>query len=277
MQLTAPAKINLTLEVRGKREDGFHEIETLMVPVSLADTLEIERGGAGIEFTCSDTSLPVDDSNLVVRAAKLFFDRQKIQAQVKIHLQKAIPHGAGLGGGSSDAASTLIALNQIFETNLETETLSAMSAEIGSDIPFFVFQSAAICRGRGEIVSPVEFKPSLPLLLMKPNFGVPTPWAYKQWRDSKELPDIPYAAQEFPWGKLLNDLERPVFEKYLFLAVLKRWLLAQPEVAGALMSGSGSTTLAVLHDPAMADPLSHRVLEKFGELWIHGCHTIQTA
>ena len=273
MQLTAPAKINLTLEVRGKREDGFHEIETLMVPVSLADTLDVERGGEGIEFSCSDTSLPVDDSNLVVRAAKLFFERQKISAAVKIHLQKAVPHGAGLGGGSSDAASTLIALDQIFETHLDTQTLSAMSAEIGSDIPFFVFRSAAICRGRGEIVVPVEFNQTLPLLLMKPSFGVPTPWAYKQWRDSKELPDIPYAAQEFPWGKLVNDLERPVFEKYLFLAVLKRWLLAQPEVAGALMSGSGSTSLAVLRDGAMAASLGERVREKFGELWTHACHT----
>jgi len=274
MKLQAPAKINLSLEVRGKREDGFHEIESLMVPVSLADTLSIETGGSGIEFTCSDTSLPADDTNLVVRAAKLFFQRQQIDAGVKIELDKRIPHGAGLGGGSSDAATTLIALDRIFETKLDTQTLSEMAAELGSDIPFFVYQSAAVCRGRGEIVTPVNFPNRLPLLLLKPAFGVPTPWAYKQWRDSRELPGISYAAQEFPWGRLVNDLERPVFEKYLFLAVLKRWLLAQPEVAGALMSGSGSTTFALLSEGAESGTLAQRVRERFGDLWMCACKTI---
>ena len=273
MKLTAPAKINLSLEVRGKRGDGFHEIESLLVPVSLSDTLDIEPGGEGISFTCSDTSLPVDDTNLVVRAAKLFFERQKTRAAVRIHLEKKVPHGAGLGGGSSDAAATLIALDAIFETKLGVESLSNMASEIGSDIPFFIHQSAAVCRGRGEIVTPVEFPHRLPLLLLKPSFGVPTPWAYKMWRDSRELPGISYAAQEFSWGRLLNDLERPVFEKYLFLAVLKRWLLGQPEAAGALMSGSGSTTLAVLRDGADAGELARRARERFGDLWTCACHT----
>ncbi|MEI8340774.1 MAG: 4-(cytidine 5'-diphospho)-2-C-methyl-D-erythritol kinase, partial [Verrucomicrobiota bacterium] len=151
---------------------------------------------------------------------------------------------------------------------------SEMAAEIGSDIPFFLYQSAAVCRGRGEIVTPVEFPHRLPLLLLKPAFGVPTPWAYKQWRDSRELPGISYAAQEFEWGKLVNDLERPVFEKYMFLAVMKRWLLEQPEVAGALMSGSGSTTLAVLRDGAHADALEEKAREQFGrEIWICACCT----
>jgi len=275
VQLSAPAKINLTLEVRGKRPDGFHEIETLMAPVSLADKLTIEpAGAAGVNFTCDDSSLPVGDDNLVVRAAKIFFERTKIDAGVTIHLEKHVPHGAGLGGGSSDAATTLTGLNTLFDAKLETATLSAIAAELGSDIPFFVYRSAAICRGRGEHVEPVELKEKLPLLLIKPAFGVPTPWAYKHWRDSQELPGIPYAPQLFPWGKLVNDLERPVFEKYIFLATLKRWLFAQPEVAGALMSGSGSTTLAVLRDESLGAPLIQRVLAEFGsELWTCACTT----
>jgi len=273
MKFTAPAKINLSLEVRGKRGDGFHEIESLMVPVSLADTLDIESGGEGIEFTCSDASLPLDGTNLVVRAAKLFFERQKIPASVRIHLEKMIPHGAGLGGGSSDAATTLIAHDRIFKTKLDTAVLSEMAAELGSDVPFFVYQSAAVCRGRGEIVTPVEFPHRLPLLLIKPSFGVPTPWAYKRWGESRELPGVSYAVQDFSWGRLVNDLERPVFEKYIFLAVLKRWLLAQPEVAGALMSGSGSTTLAVLRDGMEAGDLTRRVQAQFGDLWVCACNT----
>jgi 4-diphosphocytidyl-2-C-methyl-D-erythritol kinase len=272
MKLDAPAKINLSLEVRGKRPDGFHEIESLMVPVSLADTLEIERNNTGIEFTCSDPSLPVDGTNLVMRAAKLFLERCRVEGGVKIHLEKKIPHGAGLGGGSSDAASTLIALNRIFETGLDVKTLAGFAAELGSDIPFFVYESAAVCRGRGEIVEPVDFAHRLPLLLIKPPFGVPTPWAYKQWGNSRELPGISYAAQSFSWGKLVNDLERPVFEKYLFLAMLKRWLLEQPEVAGAVMSGSGSTMIAILHDESQAGVFAQRACGQFGDLWTCACN-----
>jgi 4-diphosphocytidyl-2-C-methyl-D-erythritol kinase len=276
VQLSAPAKTNLSLEVRGKRADGFHEIETLMVPISLADTVTIDRtDGEGVIFTCSDASLPAGDDNLVVRAAKIFFERAKIPAGARIHLEKRVPHGAGLGGGSSDAATTLIGLNELFSAGFKTPDLSAMAAELGSDIPFFVYRSAAVCRGRGEIVEPVEFDRPLPLLLIKPPFGVPTPWAYKLWRDSKELPDVPYGPQVFPWGRMVNDLERPVFEKYVFLAVLKRWLLAQPEVAGAMMSGSGSTTLAVLKDASMAEALQGKITAEYGDgLWMYACSVV---
>ena len=276
MQLSAPAKINLSLEVSGKRPDGFHEIETLMAPISLADTLSIDRtDAAGVVFTCSDSTLPAGDDNLVVRAASLFFERAKIAPGVRIHLEKRVPHGAGLGGGSSDAATTLTGLNALFGAGFDTAALSAMAAELGSDIPFFVYRSAAVCRGRGELVEPVEFDHPLPLLLIKPPFGVPTPWAYKHWKDSKELPGIPYRPQYFPWGRIVNDLERPVFEKYIFLALLKRWLLAQPEVAGALMSGSGSTMLALLRNAALAAVLRDKALTAFGDgLWMCACSVV---
>ena len=282
MKLLAPAKINLSLLVRGKRADGFHEIESLMTPISLADELEIavsER--AGVEFSCSDATLPVGGDNLVVRAAELFLresgiaNRKKIG--VRIHLEKRIPHGAGLGGGSSDAASTLLGLNALFSANYERSRLAEWAAQLGSDVPFFIAESAAICRGRGEIVEPMavsEKIPKLPLLLLKPSFGVPTPWAYSRWKDSREIPGVPYAAQKFSWGELVNDLERPVFEKYIFLAAVKRWLLAQPEVAGALMSGSGSTSLAVLREAANGELLAERAREEFGsDLWTCVCET----
>jgi len=150
-----------------------------------------------------------------------------------------------------------------------------MAADLGSDIPFFIYQSAALIRGRGERVEPVDFPHALPLLLIKPPFGVPTPWAYKHWRDSQEIPGVRYDAQEFPWGPLVNDLERPVFEKYIFLADLKTWLLDQPEVAGALMSGSGSTVFALLKSPATAEVLGARVVAEFGpDLWLSLCETV---
>ena len=266
----APAKINLSLIVRGRREDGFHEIETRMVPISICDRLDIERGttGGGLTFTCDDPTVPRDDTNLVVRAARLFCDAAGAAPDLRIALYKVIPHGAGLGGGSSDAATTFLALNTLFGNVLPLEGLAALAAEIGSDVPFFIYQGAAVCRGRGELVVPEPFPHRLPLLLIKPPFGVPTPWAFKQWRDSQEIPGVSYAAQAFPWGELRNDLERPVFEKYIFLAMLKAWLLAQPETAGALMSGSGATVFAVLRSGSAGPALRTRILSEFGpNLW----------
>jgi 4-diphosphocytidyl-2-C-methyl-D-erythritol kinase len=197
------------------------------------------------------------------------------EPHLRIHLQKKIPHGAGLGGGSSDAATTLLALNALFQTPLPRMELAELAAQLGSDVPVFIHERAAICRGRGEQVEPLAFPYRIPLLLVKPPFPVPTPWAYRQWLDAREIPGVSYTAQAFPWGELRNDLERPVFEKYLFLAVLKRWLLAQEEVAGALMSGSGSTVFAVLRDRVAAAPLAERAVGEFGHsLWLQPAETL---
>src|SRR4051812_18158543 len=200
MQLRAPAKINLSFEIRGRRPDGFHEIETLMVPVSLFDRISLEKitdPAPSIQFSCNDNSIPAGDDNLVVRAAKLFRTATGIAAGIEIRLDKVIPHGAGLGGGSSDAASTLMGLNELFGGVLKKEDLTRLAADLGSDVPFFLAQSAAMCRGRGEIVEPVPMAKRLKLLLFKPDFGVPTPWAYGRWKDAEEIHGIDYAAQMF--------------------------------------------------------------------------------
>jgi 4-diphosphocytidyl-2-C-methyl-D-erythritol kinase len=277
MQVRAPAKINLCLKILGRRSDGFHEIETVIAPVSLFDEITIERrdGRRGIEFHCDNLSVPKGDDNLVVRAAKLFFENTKVKGGVSFRLEKKIPHAAGLGGGSSDAASALLALNELFGTNLPREALAEMAEEIGSDVPFFIFQSAAICKGRGELVSPTRLRKRFPVLLLKPEFCVPTPWAYSRWRDSREIPGVSYAAQEFAGQPFANDLERPVFEKFVFLARMKMWLLRQPEVGTALMSGSGSTVFAVLREYSDANPLAKRAKSEIDPgLWTGACETI---
>ena len=276
MQVIAPAKINLSLRVLGRRSDGFHEIETFMSPISLCDEIKIDRrsGKQEIAFRCDDPLLPKGEDNIVVRAANVFFEETKVSTGVSIALKKRIPHGAGLGGGSSDAASTLLALNELFETNLPREALAKMAGMIGSDVPFFIFQSAAVCKGRGELVSPTKLREQLSLLLLKPEFGVPTQWAYSRWRDSREIPGVSYRAQQFTRQSFVNDLERPVFEKFVFLAQLKMWLLKQPEVGVALMSGSGSTVLAVLRSNADADLLAKRAKSELDpELWTCACET----
>jgi 4-diphosphocytidyl-2-C-methyl-D-erythritol kinase len=278
MQVLAPAKINLSLKILGRRSDGFHEIETVIAPISLYDEIKVEKrsGKTGIVFRCDVPSVPQGDDNLVVRAAKAFVAKAKIDAAISIELQKKIPHGAGLGGGSSDAASTLLALNQLFETNLPREALSKMAETIGSDIPFFIFQSAAVCKGRGELVTALKLRQSLSLLLLKPGFAVSTSWAYHHWRGSREIPSVSYAAQEFGGQTFINDLERPVFEKFVFLAQLKMWLFKQPEVGAALMSGSGSATFAVLREDTEADHIAERAKAELDpELWTCACETIE--
>jgi 4-diphosphocytidyl-2-C-methyl-D-erythritol kinase len=277
MQVFAPAKINLALNVLGRREDGFHEIDTLITPISLCDEIRIEWGAGdkGIAFRCNDSSVPQGDDNLAVRAAKIFFTAIGIEPRISISLKKKIPHGAGLGGGSSDAASVLLALNALFETKLPREALTEMAKPIGSDVPFFISQSAALCKGRGEIVTPVELKDRLHVLLLKPGFGVSTPEAYSHWQRSQEIPGVHYKEQEFADLTFVNDLERPVFEKFVFLAQLKMWLLNQSEVGTALMSGSGSTLFAVMRENADADSLVKRAKTALDpELWTCTCQTL---
>jgi 4-diphosphocytidyl-2-C-methyl-D-erythritol kinase len=246
-----------------------------MAPISLTDTLRFEKQGRWIDFQCDDPSVPQNDENLVVQAAKKFFESTKTKGGVAIHLAKKIPHGAGLGGGSSDAASALIALNELFGTGLPRAALAGMGAAIGSDVPFFIFESAAMCRGRGELISPEPMKEQLLLLLVKPEFGVSTPWAYSKWQESREIPEVQYASQKFAGYTFGNDLERPVLQKFVFLATIKMWLLKQPEVGAALMSGSGSTVFAVLKKSADANGLTERARKELDpKLWVHACSTL---
>jgi 4-diphosphocytidyl-2-C-methyl-D-erythritol kinase len=270
MQVSAPAKINLFLKVLRRRPDGFHEIETFISPISLCDQIKIDKSkrGEGISFRCDDPSVPRGGENLAVRAANAFFAATQTNPAVSIVLKKKIPLGAGLGGGSSDAAAVLLALNQLFATKLSREKLAELGSTIGSDVPFFIFESAAVCTGRGEIVTPRKLKQQLPILLLKPGFQVLSAWAYSHWRNSKEIPGVSYHAQQVSGETFVNELERPVFEKFVFLARIKMWLSEQKEVAAALVSGSGSTVFAVLRQNADVDRVSKRAKAQLDpELW----------
>ncbi len=268
LQLQAPAKTNLTLRVIRKRADGFHDIESIMVKLpGLHDTLTFEPADA-FSFTCSDPSVPSDDSNLVVKAAHAYQDKLSSPLKFSIALTKRVPHGAGLGGGSSDAATTLLGLNQLHDTALSQEDLHEIASSLGSDIPFFLIEGAAKATGRGEIIETIDSPPSLPLLLLKPSFSVATPDAYKRWADSKPIPGIHYDAQPVGGIELINDLERPVFEKHRFLAELKQWLLDRPETSAAMLSGSGASVFAVLKDSADAEKLADSAREELDPtLW----------
>ena len=270
----APAKINLSLRVLAKRADGFHEIESLMVPLSsamLGDVLHFDKADS-YSLHCDEPGVPLDDTNLITMAVREFERVSGKPCHWKITLEKNIPHGAGLGGGSSDAATTLLALNDLECGGFSDDQLADMGACFGSDVPFFIYQQACMVKGRGELVEPVH-RPEISgqrVLLLKPSFGVSTPDAYQHCLDAKAVPGVDYAPQEMPWGEIINELEKPVFYKHRFLAEMKLWLLDQVEIDAAMMSGSGSTMMAFISDADAADDLLARARRELDPtLW--GC------
>jgi 4-diphosphocytidyl-2-C-methyl-D-erythritol kinase len=222
MKLRAPAKVNLQLRILGRRADGFHDIETIVVPVSLSDEITVETfEGDAVTISCDDSGVPVDRKNLAAAAAHEFQEETGLLFAARIDIRKSVPIGAGLGGGSSDAAAVLLALDELLGTQLGVGGLERVAARLGSDVPFFVRRRPAICRGRGELIEPFDIPESLKILLIKPPFGVETAWAYKAWEASRSLTEGREAAQDLGWIKIFNSLERPVFEKFLVLPVMK--------------------------------------------------------
>jgi 4-diphosphocytidyl-2-C-methyl-D-erythritol kinase len=270
MKILSPAKINLTLEILGKRADGFHELNTWMLPVGLYDTLEIEPASRP-SFISNASELKADSSNLVVRAAQLFNETISIQAPYQIRLGKNIPIGAGLGGGSSNAAATLRLLNELHSGPLKIVQLEALAARLGSDVAFFVSGQSAWCKGRGEMMEPRPFPRDHWISLFKPGFGVSTAGAYGAYA---ALPPDRKRGQEedTAWGKLRNDLEPAVFPKYLLLPLIRDWLKKQSETLFALMSGSGSTLFAIVRNQTDGETLRTRFRTEFGaRVWSVVC------
>lgn len=277
MQVRAHAKINLNLRVLGRDDaTGYHDIETWMAPVSLADELRaVLDDGPGIRLTCSDPQLDAGTGNLAWRAAEIFLRETGISSGVALELHKHIPHGAGLGGGSSDAAAVLNALNGQTGCPLDENKLALLAARLGSDVPFFIRTQAALARGRGEKLQAQPLPKPLDLLLIKPPFGVETSWAYGAWDAGRRCPAVWTSPQLFDGMEIFNDLESPVFDKFLVLADLKLWLLEHSLVAAAAMSGSGSCLFAILRDARGADDLADTVRQEFGEtFWTASVRTL---
>ncbi len=275
--IQAPAKTNLSLRVQERRADGYHAIETRMCRLSIHDRLSFRhrKNGSGAKLYCDDPKLPTGERNLAMQAVRAMERHCHRGFDVAIDLRKNIPSGAGLGGGSSDAAAVLKGLNHLHDLRLVPEQLAEIGAGIGSDVPFFCYDSSAVCTGRGEVVEPIPFEWKLPILIVQPPFEVAAAMAYQKWQDSRELPGVCYVPQLGLWGELVNDLERPVFEKHLLLARLKNWLLDQGGVHAALLSGSGSCMIAVLTRNDGGDRLAGRVRESFGKTFkTHVCHTL---
>jgi len=272
-------KVNLILNILGKRADGFHELETVMHPVNLFDEMQFERVASSLQLTCSNPTLPTDAGNLVHRAATLFFQKAEIRDGVRIHLEKKIPLAAGLGGGSGNAATTLLGLNELFGKPLPPQALEDLAASLGSDIPFFLQSKPALGTGRGEKIESLnDFRAmaGAAFVLVHPGFGISTPWAYQNLarfpgalngtpgRARKlisllQTADLRTAGREF-----YNSLEAPALDKYPLLTLFQDFFRENGALA-TLMSGSGSTTFALAENPSAAGQLAEKFKAKFGE------------
>ena len=255
--VTAPAKINFRLDVLKKRADGYHELRMIMQRIDLCDEIDIHvTPGNGINLSCEGSPfIPSDSSNIVWRAADALLKESRMDAAVKIHLRKRIPVAAGLGGGSSDAASVLLGLNRLLGTQLPDEQLRRIALTLGADVPFFISGEPAFAEGVGEILTPLEAVPKLWLLLVNPGIHIPTPWAYKNLNLTSEkvavkLPFL-YKSAADVCAILANDLEPVAISRYPVIDDVKGMLVANGAL-GALMSGSGSSVFGVFEDEAAA-------------------------
>lgn len=278
IELFSHAKINLRLDIVRKRKDGYHDIRTLLQKVSLKDELCITTASNHIKVECDNHQVPANEGNLAYTAAQAILNQHGIKDGVSISIKKNIPIAAGLGGGSSNAASTLLGINQLFGLGVSTRDLMRIGRDIGADVPFFIFGETALATGIGDRLEKIEITPKLWLLLITPGIQISTAWAYSKARMeltsnliNTNIPNCINHLTEII-SLLSNDLEKAVIPRYPIVKSIKEELLDKG-AKGSLMSGSGSTVYGMF-------PNEDEAKEAYGQLtnhsnWqIHLCHTI---
>ncbi len=277
MIVKAPAKINLYLEIINKRADGYHNIESVMHTVSLFDILEFTKiKDNKIELVCDNADLFDTKKNLVYKAAEKVKEKYKINFGVKIKLTKNIPMGAGLGGGSSDAAATILALNKIWNINDDIKNLELLGATLGADVPFFMTGGTAKISGIGDIVEKINTNFSGTFVLVKPNFGVSTPYAYSKvkfpltntHKISKITTILEKEAFDFESAKDLffNRFEDFIFDEYQEIKQIREVL--EDLGCASLMSGSGATVFGLVHDKENLDFILNELKKCGWNIWV---------
>ncbi|MBI5701198.1 4-(cytidine 5'-diphospho)-2-C-methyl-D-erythritol kinase [Candidatus Saganbacteria bacterium] len=269
--LKAHAKINLALQVIGKREDGYHEIDSIMQSVSLCDYVSVSRINNGIELTSDNPQVPLDNKNTAYKAAEVFFDKTGVAPSVKIDIKKIIPIAAGLAGGSADAAAVLIGLNQLYQAKLSESNLSVLGAEVGSDVPFCLVGSICRCRGRGELVEKIpDPKSRIPTwyIIVKPDFSVSTKWVYDNfdlvWIAENRLVGTHHQMESI---SLFNDLEKVVLSKFPKVQEIKKQLI-QLGCLQAIMSGSGPSVFGLAPDKQTATRIYNKMKQEYSQAYI---------
>jgi len=277
ISLKAPAKVNLFLEILGKRDDGFHEIETIMQEIDLADSLQFEETQEGVTLECNNKNIPANQDNLVCKAANLILEECGIKKGVLINLEKNIPVGAGLGGGSSDAATTLKALNSLWKVGLNNEELMEFAAKLGSDIPFFINGKTALCRGRGELITPVEVRNRMDYIILFPRVHISTETIYKNLKIdlTKKRKDVSFFLDALKYSEvagisklLFNRLEEIIFATYPDLLQVKS-TLESFDFCGLSISGSGSAFFGLCNDRHQAEVIKSKIeLSGMGNVFV---------
>jgi 4-diphosphocytidyl-2-C-methyl-D-erythritol kinase len=250
-RIKAPAKLNIRLKVTGRRPDGYHELVSIMIPIDLFDLLELTVDpGWGIKLACEGTQLPNDESNLAFRAAQSFFSRTGIREAVSIKLIKNVPVAAGMGGGSSDAAATLLALNEMWSRPLSLPEMHDLAIGLGADVPFFLEGKPCLARGIGEILEPLDSWPKCWFVVVRPPIEVSTSWVYSNLKlvlTTDEYDNIKQTLSHVPISIpqiLENDLERVTSATFPIVETIKKSLI-QAGAQGALMTGSGPSVFGV--------------------------------
>lgn len=268
MEFLAPAKINLRLEILGRREDGYHEIRSLICPVGIYDTISLTRVREGIILQCGDKDTPEGKDNLVFKAASFLLKEAQVSRGVKIRLKKQIPVASGLGGGSSDAATTLKGINELFSLHYSQEKLKILGAKIGSDVPFFLEDGPAWASGRGEKLFPVKLSPQFWVLLVNPGIKISTAWAYSQFKlpGKNKLIKFTNAIDLLQFGEeiLYNEFEKIIIPYFSEVAEIKK-ILKTLGAWGALMSGSGATVFGIFFSQNEAQKAERKLKENYRE------------
>jgi len=274
VKVEAFAKINFGLQIVKHLPDGYHEIETCFLPISLHDTLLLEPFSSGIVIYCDTPGIPLSEDNLIWKAASLFWEENELPKEkygASITLTKQIPVGSGLGGGSSDAAATLKGLKKLWNVNMSDDRLRNLAARIGADVPFFLYGFPAFAEGKGEILKPFSFPDNPCIALVYPGFGISTEWAYKNLqldliKKRKKINLYEFFQNHKPEDirpeDSINDFENPVFSRYPILRSIKEQLYTC-EAYFASLSGSGSTVYGFFKNKAQAENCS-LILEQKG-------------
>lgn len=281
LSIFAPAKLNVFLAITGRRADGFHELVSVVVRVELGDLVKCEVGTRNVELTCDAAEVPVDGTNLVMKAAEVFARRTGWRGGAKFFLEKRVPMGAGLGGGSSDGVAALKALRRLAGVEVSDGVMTDMAAELGSDCPLFLRDGPVVMRGRGERVellaeSAVRRLRGRRVLIFKPAFGIATAWAYGRMAakaPGSYLPAEEAEARLAAWVAdtnapaeelLFNNMETVAFAKFLALPTLLERLRGEFGVAPR-MSGSGSACFAFLPEEMVSGKIVGAIREAWGE------------
>jgi 4-diphosphocytidyl-2-C-methyl-D-erythritol kinase len=276
MKLKAYGKVNISLDVVGKREDGYHLLRMIMQTVDIYDELIFEKCEEGIVITCDKEFVPTDKRNLVYKAIELFKDTYKVQGGVKVHINKNIPVEAGMAGGSTDAAAALRGFRDLYLPSVSDKELMELGVKIGADVPYCILGGTALCEGIGEVITPLNHFQNKILVVVKPNFGVSTVSVYKAFDinsieahpntenliEAMKREDVKYVAEN-----MMNLLEKVTIKNHEEIQHIKEYIVKEGAL-GAMMSGSGPTVFAFFEDMLKAQSCYEKLKCKYKEVFI---------